>query len=110
MAKKVKNLPALQQTQIQSLDREEPLEKGMATYSSIFILLYLFVCFDYCGSLLLLGFFSSWSERELLFIVGSSLQWLLLLQRWALGLKDSVAVVPGLLNTGSVVVAQLHEA
>ena len=77
----------------------------MATYSSIFILLYLFVCFDYCGSLLLLGFFSSWSERELLFIVGSSLQWLLLLQRWALGLKGSVAVVPGLLNTGSVVVA-----
>ena len=60
----------------------------MATYSSIFTLLYLFVCLDYCGSLLLLGFFSSCSERELLFIVGSSLQWLLLLQRWAQGLSS----------------------
>ena len=31
----VKNLPAMQETQVQSLDRENPLEKGMATYSSI---------------------------------------------------------------------------
>ena len=31
----VKNLPAMQETQVQSLDREDPLEKGMATYSSI---------------------------------------------------------------------------
>ena len=31
----VKNLPAMQKTQVQSLDQEEPLEKGMATYSSI---------------------------------------------------------------------------
>ena len=32
----VKNLPAMQETQVQSLDWEDPLEKGMATPSSIF--------------------------------------------------------------------------
>ena len=31
----VKNLPAMQETQVQSLGRDDPLEKGMATYSSI---------------------------------------------------------------------------
>ena len=31
----VKNLPAKLETQVQSLGLEEPLEKGMATYSSI---------------------------------------------------------------------------
>ena len=31
----VKNLPAMQETWVQSLGRENPLEKGMATYSSI---------------------------------------------------------------------------
>ena len=31
----VKNLPAMQETCVQSLDREDPLEKGMATHSSI---------------------------------------------------------------------------
>ena len=31
----VKNLPAMQETWIQSLDQEDPLEEGMATYSSI---------------------------------------------------------------------------
>ena len=30
-----KNLPAVQETWVQSLGREDPLEKGMATYSSI---------------------------------------------------------------------------
>ena len=32
---KVKNLPAMQETQLQSLEWEAPLEKGMATHSSI---------------------------------------------------------------------------
>ena len=32
---KVKNLPAMQETQVRSLGREDSLEKGMATYSSI---------------------------------------------------------------------------
>ena len=31
----VKNLPAMQETQVQSLGQEEPLEKGMATHPSI---------------------------------------------------------------------------
>ena len=32
----VKNPPAMQMTQVQSLGLEDPLEKRMATYSSIF--------------------------------------------------------------------------
>ena len=35
MAQTVKNLPAVQKTWVQSLAREESLEKGMATHSSI---------------------------------------------------------------------------
>ena len=31
----VKNLPAMQETQVQSLCQEDPLEKVMATHSSI---------------------------------------------------------------------------
>ena len=31
----VKNLPAVQETQVQSLGREDSLEKGMATHFSI---------------------------------------------------------------------------
>ena len=31
----VKNLPAVQDTQVWSLGQEDPLEKGMATHSSI---------------------------------------------------------------------------
>ena len=34
-AQMVKNLHAMQETQVQSLDWEAPLEKGMATHSSI---------------------------------------------------------------------------
>ena len=30
-----KNLPAIQETGVQSLDWEDPLEKGIATHSSI---------------------------------------------------------------------------
>ena len=30
----IKNLPAVQETQVQSLGWEDPLEKGMATHSS----------------------------------------------------------------------------
>ena len=35
MAQMVKNLPAMQETWVQSLGQEDPLEKGMATHSSI---------------------------------------------------------------------------
>ena len=36
-AQMVKNLPAMQETQVQSLGWEGPLEKGMATHSSILV-------------------------------------------------------------------------
>ena len=32
----IKNLPAMWETQLQSLGQEDPLEKGMTTHSSIF--------------------------------------------------------------------------
>ena len=35
VAQTVKNLPAMQETQVQSLNWEDPLEKGIATHSSI---------------------------------------------------------------------------
>ena len=35
MAQLVKNLPEMQETQVQSLGWDDPLEKGMATHSSI---------------------------------------------------------------------------
>ena len=35
MAQKVKNLPAMQETQVQSLGQKDPLEKGMATLSCL---------------------------------------------------------------------------
>ena len=35
MAQMVKNLPAIEEIQVQSLGQEDPLEKGMATHSSI---------------------------------------------------------------------------
>ena len=35
VAQMVKNLPAMLETQVQSLGGEDSLEKGMATYSSI---------------------------------------------------------------------------
>ena len=35
VAQMVKNLPAMQETWVQSLGREDPLEKEMATHSSV---------------------------------------------------------------------------
>ena len=34
----IRNLPAMQETQLQSLNREDPLENGMTTHSSILAL------------------------------------------------------------------------
>ena len=36
IAQTVKNLPAMQETPVRFLGREDPLEEGMATHSSIF--------------------------------------------------------------------------
>ena len=35
LAQMVKNLPAMRETCVQSLGREDPLEEGMATHSNI---------------------------------------------------------------------------
>ena len=35
MAQTVKNLPAMQETQVRSLGREDPLKKGVAAHSSV---------------------------------------------------------------------------
>jgi len=37
MAQMVKNMPTMQETQVQSLGGEDPLEKEMATHSSILV-------------------------------------------------------------------------
>ena len=37
MAQTVKNLPTMQETQVQSLGQEDPLEQGMATHSTILV-------------------------------------------------------------------------
>ena len=37
MAQRIKNLPATQETWVQSLGWEDPLEKGMATPSNILV-------------------------------------------------------------------------
>ena len=33
----IKNLPAMQETQVQSLDQDDPLKEGMTTHSSSFV-------------------------------------------------------------------------
>ena len=53
----VKSLPAMQEIRVQSLDREDPLEKGMAAHSSI-------LAGEFHGQRNLLGY-SSWGPREL---------------------------------------------
>ena len=37
VAQRVKNLPAMRDNQVQFLDQKDPLEKGMATHSSILV-------------------------------------------------------------------------
>ena len=58
MAHTVKNLPAMQETRIQSLDRENPFEKGIATHSSI--LAWRIPWSEEPG-----GLYSPWTQREL---------------------------------------------
>ena len=51
VAQKVKNLPAMQETQVQSLGGEDPLEKEMATHASIL-------------AWRIHGLYSSWGRKE----------------------------------------------
>ena len=52
----VKNLPAMQETWVQSLGWEDPLEKGMATHSSI-------LAGEFHGQRSLVGY-SPWGSKE----------------------------------------------
>ena len=56
VAQTVKNLPAVWETQVQSLGQEDPLEKGMATHSSI-------VPGEFHGQRSLAGF-GPWGRKE----------------------------------------------
>ena len=53
----VKTLPAIQETQVQSLGWKDPLEKGMATSSSI-------LAWESYGQRSLAGY-SPWSHKDL---------------------------------------------
>ena len=57
VAQTVKNMPTMWETHIQSLGQEDPLKKGMATYSSVLI-------WRVHGERCLVGP-SSWGCREL---------------------------------------------
>ena len=52
----IKNLPAMPETQVQSLGWENPLEKGMATHSSI-------LAGEFHGQRSLAGY-SAWDHKE----------------------------------------------
>ena len=58
MAQMVKNPPAMQGTQVQSLGQEDPLEKGKATHSSI--LAWRIPWTEESG-----GLYSLWGRKEL---------------------------------------------
>ena len=53
MAQAVKNLPEMQETQVQSLDQEDSLEEGMATHSRI--LAWRILCAEEPGGLQSMG-------------------------------------------------------
>ena len=58
----VKNLPAMQETQVHSLGRENPLEKQIATYSSI--LAWKIPWTEDPGGLQSLGVSKSWTQLK----------------------------------------------
>ena len=67
MAQTVKNVPAMQETEVQSLGQEDPLEKGMATHSSILFFFFfftpVFLSGEFYGQRNLAGY-SPWSHKE----------------------------------------------
>ena len=60
VAEKVKHLPAMQETQAQSLGREDPLEKEIATHSSILSWEILWI--EKPGGLQVHGVTKNWTE------------------------------------------------
>ena len=57
MIQTVENLPAMWETQVQSLGQEDPLKKGMATHSSILL------SEEFHGQRILAGY-SPWGLKE----------------------------------------------
>ena len=57
VVKRVRNLPAMQETQVQSLGQEDPLEKGMNIHSSI-------LSGEFHGQRSLVGY-SPWARKQL---------------------------------------------
>ena len=57
VAQRLKHLPAMWETQVRSLGREDPLEKGMATHS-------VFLPGEFHGQRSLVGY-SPWGHKEL---------------------------------------------
>ena len=57
MAQTVKNLPVMQETQVRSLNWEDPLEEGMVTHSGI--LAWRILWTEEPG-----GLYSSWGHKE----------------------------------------------
>ena len=62
MAQMVKNLPAIQDTRIQSLGQESPLKKGMATHSNI--LTWRIPWTEEPGGLQVHGVAKSWTQQS----------------------------------------------
>ena len=60
VAQMVKNLPVMWETQVQPLDGEDPLEKGMATHCSI--LAWRIPWTEEAGGLAVLGVAKSWTQ------------------------------------------------
>ena len=60
VAQIVKNLPVTWETQVQPLDGEDPLEKGMATHCSI--LAWRIPWTEEAGGLAVLGVAKSWTQ------------------------------------------------
>ena len=58
VAQKVKDLPAMQETWVQSLGQEDPLEKGMATHACGFL-------FGESHGQSSLAGYNSWDHKEL---------------------------------------------
>ena len=86
VAQTVKNLPAMQETWVWSLGRKDPLEKGMATYSSV--LAWRIPWTEESGSLQSIG-----SQRvELDWGTNTFVKWIILL-KWLYSFNDGVTVV-----------------
>ena len=83
VAQKVKHLPAIQKTQVQSLGWEYPLEKEMATHSNILGTGILPASVEFHGERSLAGY-RPWGHKELDMTEQLHFTWLFRCQSWAI--------------------------